>query len=288
MLKKGTISKVREYYLEKDDSIFLDALRKFFDQPDLDRGNQLETTPEQENLFTEWLFFDYKLKNGKTMLEDFYSVNPWNLSKEELSTYKDLQTNIYGMYEVEKVHIGQGMSLRNLQTRKRYYVQEFSGTLNIKEGAVLFGRVGKVADHYELVGCDATVISVNFGQNFLRELKKVKDHFTPKTTSSLYTKERKESSLPTKDEVLKEAKEIEEAIIELLERTESDFSLEDVKDAIYNEEEQDDMMHVVAMFDRGRPDELGEVLELVTDAWNYFPHKALAGRCPMEMIKKQE
>ena len=89
-----------------------------------------------------------------------------------------------------------------------------------------------------------------------------------------------------KPEILKEAKEIEEAIIELLEQTESDFSLEDVKKAIYHEEDQSDMMHVVAMFDRGRPEELGEVLELVTDAWNYFPHKALAGRCPIEMIKK--
>ena len=91
-----------------------------------------------------------------------------------------------------------------------------------------------------------------------------------------------------KPEILKEIKEIEEAIIELLEQTESDFSLADVKEAIYREEEQDDMMHVVAMFDRGQPEELGEVLELVTDAWNYFPHKALSGRCPMEMISKQE
>ncbi len=62
----------------------------------------------------------------------------------------------------------------------------------------------------------------------------------------------------------------------MLKKTRSDFSLQDVKDAIFNEEETDDMMKVVAMFDRGgNATELENVLELVSDAWNYFPHKLL-------------
>ena len=69
----------------------------------------------------------------------------------------------------------------------------------------------------------------------------------------------------------------------MLKETESDFSLGDVKDMIYNEEEQDDMMKVVAMFDRGGDaSELSNILELITDAWNYFPHKALGGISPAE------
>ena len=69
----------------------------------------------------------------------------------------------------------------------------------------------------------------------------------------------------------------------MLEETESDFGLEDVKEAIYNEEEQDDFTHIVAMFDRGGDaSELSNVLELITDAWNYFPHKALGGLSPAE------
>ena len=47
------------------------------------------------------------------------------------------------------------------------------------------------------------------------------------------------------------------------------------------------MMKVVAMFDRGRDaSELSNVLELVTDAWNYFPHKVLGGISPAEQILK--
>lgn len=46
-------------------------------------------------------------------------------------------------------------------------------------------------------------------------------------------------------------------------------------------------MKVVAMFDcDGDASELSNVLELVTDAWNYFPHKVLGGISPAEMILK--
>ena len=71
----------------------------------------------------------------------------------------------------------------------------------------------------------------------------------------------------------------------MLEETGSIFSLQDVKDAIFNEEDHDDMMKVVVMFDRGGDaSELSNILELVTDAWNYFPHKILNGLSPAEKL----
>ena len=81
-----------------------------------------------------------------------------------------------------------------------------------------------------------------------------------------------------------------------LRRGKEQFTLQDVKDVIYNEEDNDDMIYpigyraiqrgkVVAMFDRGGDaSELSNVLELVTDAWNYFPHKVLGGISPAEKL----
>ena len=86
-------------------------------------------------------------------------------------------------------------------------------------------------------------------------------------------------------QILERRKEIEQEIVEMLKETESDFTLDHVREAIYNEEESDDMMKVVAMFDRGGDaSELSDVLELVTDAWNYFPHKILGGISPAEQL----
>lgn len=87
----------------------------------------------------------------------------------------------------------------------------------------------------------------------------------------------------TQRQILAQRAEIELDLIELLKETGSDFSLQDVKDAIFQEEDTSDMMKVVAMFDRGGDTaELGNIIELVTDAWNYFPHQLLGGLSPEE------
>ena len=86
-------------------------------------------------------------------------------------------------------------------------------------------------------------------------------------------------------QILDRRKEIEEELLEMLKETESGFGLDDIKATIYNEEESDDMMKVVAMFDRGGDtSELDNILELVSDAWNYFPHKILNGLSPAEQM----
>lgn len=90
-------------------------------------------------------------------------------------------------------------------------------------------------------------------------------------------------------EFIAHKKEIEKELIDLLKEHKSPFSLEDIKEIIYNEEESDDLMKVVRIFDRGGDvGELQNILDLATDAWNYFPHKALGGLSPQEMIDQQK
>lgn len=91
--------------------------------------------------------------------------------------------------------------------------------------------------------------------------------------------------IESKQQILERRKEIEQELIDMLKETESDFSLQHIKDAIFHEEDNDDMMKVVAMFDRGGDtSELSNILELVSDAWNYFPHKVLSGLSPAEKL----
>ena len=91
--------------------------------------------------------------------------------------------------------------------------------------------------------------------------------------------------IESKQQILERRKEIEQELVEMLKETESDLTLDHVRDAIYHEEDNDDMMKVVAMFDRGGDaSELSNVLELVSDAWNYFPHKVLGGISPAEKL----
>ncbi|KKP89825.1 hypothetical protein A2456_00125 [Candidatus Nomurabacteria bacterium RIFOXYC2_FULL_36_19] len=91
--------------------------------------------------------------------------------------------------------------------------------------------------------------------------------------------------IESKKQILKRRKEIEQELVEMLEETGSNFSLEHVKDVIFYEEENDDMQKVISMFDRGGDiSELSNILELTNDAWNYFPHKILNGLSPAEVL----
>jgi hypothetical protein len=91
--------------------------------------------------------------------------------------------------------------------------------------------------------------------------------------------------IESKQQILERRKEIEQELTNMLKETKSDFTLDHVRDAIFHEEDNDDMMKVVAMFDRGGDaSELSNVLEMVTDAWNYFPHEVLGGISPAEKL----
>ena len=86
-----------------------------------------------------------------------------------------------------------------------------------------------------------------------------------------------------KGEILERQKEIEQELSELLKQVSSSFTLEDIKEIIYNEDGQDDMTEIIAMFDTGQGAiELENTIETIVDAWNYFPHKALDGLSPAE------
>lgn len=89
----------------------------------------------------------------------------------------------------------------------------------------------------------------------------------------------------SKQQIFKRRKEIERGLTELLKETQSDFALDDVKEIIYNEDGQDSLSEIVAMFDSGQDlSKLNESLETINDAWNYFPHKCLSGLSPVEKV----
>lgn len=89
----------------------------------------------------------------------------------------------------------------------------------------------------------------------------------------------------SKEEILNRRKEIEQELLDLLREIGSDFTLDQIKEIIYNEEGQGDLADVISMFDTGQDiGEFNEILETVNDAWNYFPHKVLDGLFPAKKI----
>ncbi|OGN14346.1 MAG: hypothetical protein A3J47_01920 [Candidatus Yanofskybacteria bacterium RIFCSPHIGHO2_02_FULL_43_22] len=91
--------------------------------------------------------------------------------------------------------------------------------------------------------------------------------------------------IKSKQQILQRRKEVEQELVDWLQETGSEFGLEDIKEIIYNEDGQDAMTDIIAMFDTGQGAvELQNVIETINDAWNYFPHKIIGGLSPAEKI----
>lgn len=91
--------------------------------------------------------------------------------------------------------------------------------------------------------------------------------------------------IESRQQILKRREEIEKELLGMLKEIKSDFGLDNIKEIIYNEDGQDSLTDIIAMFDTGQgAAELQNVLELVNDAWNYFPHKIIGGLSPAEKL----
>lgn len=94
-----------------------------------------------------------------------------------------------------------------------------------------------------------------------------------------------EQTRPIPLEIFMRRKEIENELTNKLKEIGSDFDLEYIKQIIYHEDGTDDLKNIIMLFDTGQGvSELDNTLELVNDAWNYFPHKSLNGLSPEEKL----
>ena len=79
----------------------------------------------------------------------------------------------------------------------------------------------------------------------------------------------------SKEQIFKRRKEIEQELLNFLKETESDFGLDDIKEIIYNEEGQDDLMDVVMMFDNGQgAAEMENIMDTIRLSKSRFLHIA--------------
>lgn len=82
-------------------------------------------------------------------------------------------------------------------------------------------------------------------------------------------------------------KKIEELIEEL--NLQDEISLEEVKEIILNEKDGNkEFNYLINIFVSKVPDivRANEIAQIISEAWNTFPHKSLGGLSPQQMIKK--
>lgn len=295
-MEKGTIPKLLNYYFENPEfrEDILRAFRSFFNRPQLFFGDKLEKDEKNEEMFNEWFVFDFKLSNNRTPLEDFYETNPYNLNMVQLQIYKDLQDNHFGFYEVKDVKLGEGLTLENLQTGKVYQVREYSATFGLKEGQVFSARVGKVGDHYELVGSNPSFGPVRINPALRNLFSKNKDKLNPKILRDSFSGDRKTASSLKEFSSLEEAEDDLKKVLAKYD-LEKFVSVETIKEWIYNRSGDDPFTFELSILcgllypDREDYNQaLTEILNSFNPFYNLCPQKELGGKSPFQKREESE
>ena len=293
-MERGTISKIFDYYFGKDQfkEETFKAIKEFFNKPNLKAGDKLEMEEDDETLFNEWFIFDFKLSKGKTPLEDFYERNPYQLNMARLQVYKDLQDNHFGLYKVKEVRLGEGLTLENLQTGKVYQVREFSATFGLKKGQVFSGRVGKVADHYELVGGDPSFKPIRLDTNLEKIFRKDKTKLNPKILKYTFLNSKPDESDQLSIRDYSSLEGVEADFKKVLAKYDLDkfVSVEAIKERIYNYSKDDlyDFSEVNMLCSllysnmKGYNNALAEIFNSFTNFYNFCPQKELGNKSPFE------
>jgi hypothetical protein len=96
------------------------------------------------------------------------------------------------------------------------------------------------------------------------------------------------SELVDSDIILKR-KQINDKLKYLLNSVRSKSNVKYIIDNIYSEQGNSDLPQLIAIFDTGyNTEDLQNIIDTVVEAWNYFPHKTLDGKCPAELIYNRD
>lgn len=121
----------------------------------LGRGRKLEEW-EQPN-FLAYLAHGLVDDRGERMLDVFLRDHGGLLEAEERGALEDLKQAWFSLFEVQEVHLDQGLDLLDLASGEKLSVREKLGTHGATRYALLMGWVVRRGDHFVLAGAATRV-----------------------------------------------------------------------------------------------------------------------------------
>ncbi|MFH1611107.1 MAG: hypothetical protein ABIA83_00695 [Patescibacteria group bacterium] len=202
MIPKKLLKKIFEnFYTEKNSKEFKRAYKEFFEcKEDLVCIECLNERPNVEGWFNEWLLFDFKLKNGRSIIEEFIVGHGDSVSEKEFEVANALKRAQFGLFEVLHIDINKGLLLKNLQTGKDYEVKERSATHQLTQGHLMFSRIVQIGDHYEIVSADTISLPVKLGDHLRKTFLKSKEAISPKDVYNIMYSNHENKNIDTKEE----------------------------------------------------------------------------------------
>lgn len=283
------MGQIVSYAYSKGESLILPAIEEFF-------GEKATEVAEAENkkvgeLFSEWLIFDFKMPGGISVATEYFLKNPSNLNQKLMRELEQiLSTQFYDLLEIMEINRGQWIKLYSFTKGKIIKVWDRMGSLTVMEEGAMTGRVAKIGGRWCLIGGDGIIIPRSTTPRHKRLLQQMKGgfRFTPKDTLKILLRDEpvNEPREAYSQKIIRaKRKKLETKFKTLSKKHAIEIGFKKVIEFVYQENYQTDFADMFKnLMKLGIPETVVmEQVKFFQDVWNFFPHKKLKGKCPMEM-----
>lgn len=245
---------------------------------------------EWEDLFLEWLIFDYQQKNGTSFFIEYTLKNPDQLSKDKIAKFKQVaETQFYSFFEIQDIKKGQWFILENLHDGKIYKVYEKKGTSIIKGPANLPGRIAKINNRWYLIGANSVYFPTTYTKRAKKVIREMKiKNYSPKDTVNILRN--RGQPLPpklTKKQIKNKKKDLQKEYEKCLKKYQLFLSFDDLIQAVYKEDTNNLIGFWENLIGKGLTEKfIIKEIKLLEDILNYFPHQCLNDMSPVEVYNQ--
>lgn len=285
------LSKVIEYACT-DKKELQKALDEFFTKTEI--YPEMEHFEEITGLFNEWLIFDFKTDGGITFITEYYLRNPYQEQEIVLQELKDIiETNQYGMFQIEKVKHGEWIDLYSLNIGQKYKVYDLQGSLSVPDKSTLYCRIADVYKKWLIVGSNPLIFPIYQTERAKKIFLDSKfPPLTPKDVFLGYFKN-PPSKVTQPFRSIKDLKAIQKSLEHTFSQLKKKYtvssSFQDLVNFVYMEKYKKNFadFNIDICKKCNLPEEmLFENVQFFQDLWNYFPHKILGNKSPAEKSKE--
>lgn len=273
-------------YAHQNRSLTDTAFLEFFKESGVPNEEQ---APQAFPLFAEWLIFDYVKPNGSTFLAEYYLKNPDNLDQDSLSYLEQiLQTQQYGGFEIISVNRGQWIELEHLFFGKKVKVFDHVGSLEIATEGMIISRIARVNNKQYIIGSNPFYLPQSFTKRLKNTLKGQHAYPSPIETWKLFstTTVYAEPENLSYQDILKKRKSLEVQYEKIAKKNGIKLTFNQLSEFVYEENGKRPFDFWTMIMKKGLPEEVFyEHSQLFQDIWNYFPHKALNDKSPVELFQ---
>lgn len=275
----------------------------FLPQTDIDPNQALlellgDVNPMQLNvseemlrgLSGEWLLFDYKPNNGKTLIEQYYFSDPDNLGQAELSELKQIiETQSLHLFQTYAVGQPPYIFLQSVFTGKKFKIfdKALSKSIDNMRGS-FFGRIAKVDKTYYLVGSNPINLPIRHTSRSIKIFAKQKT-LVPSLKDIIIFLTKPEQQEQKITDFQQERKKLEKRYQKLAAKFQANVTFAEVVKFVYKEKYDHNFGDFITdLMKMGIPEVMCiENINLFQEMWNYFPHQQLDDKCPYELYEKE-